>query len=180
MPKAFLYLLLALPLILSGCFSNKKASRFDASVLQPATAEMVNLLDEDDFVGTERVAREPTVSGAYVNRMALMENASEAELLALMNHPEGEVVATAFEGLAMQQYNELKQVLLDLSEREIRVSYLAGDVLRTLPVLEYAYVYVLKYDFENPSPSTVPIDIGLSAEEKAFIENRILAIRQLI
>lgn len=148
--------------------------------LNPATQEMVELLIESDFVGTERIAKGGATSVEYVNRISLMESATDKELLALLGHPEGEVTATAFEGLATRDYSELKTILLNLTEGEKMVNYMAGDVYQTIPVLEYAYVYVLQYEFENPNPSVAPVEIGLTPEERAFVENRIKALRQLL
>jgi hypothetical protein len=165
-------------LIIVACKANRPASDFDSGSLSPATAERVSALVEFDFVGTERIARQDETSVAFTNRQALMDTATDEELLNLMGHPEGEVVATAFEALAKRRHVDLKRILLDLSEGEKRVNYLQGDVFLEMSVIEYAYVYVLNNQFEQKLNAGEPVPIGLKPEEKAFIENRIKALRQ--
>ncbi|HKK40071.1 MAG TPA: hypothetical protein VJ949_11680 [Cryomorphaceae bacterium] len=165
-------------LLIISCKSGKDLSRFNDDQISPELSEMVNRLIETDYIGTEKIGRSPEPSAAYASREALLSMASEEELLALIDHPEGEVAATAFEGLLRNRYSDLKMELLNLSKGDRTLNLIQGDVVFTMPALEYAYVNLLGNDFDSTSNQNKPIKIGLSDAEKAFIENRIMAIRQ--
>ena len=158
-------------LLLFSCKSGKDVSTLEQDNISPELTELVNLLIKTDYIGTEKVGRSPEPSAAYASREALLSMASEEELLLLTNHPEGEVAATAFEGLIRRHYSDLKTELLKLSE---------GDIAFTMPALEYAYVNLLGNDFEGGHSENEVIEIGLNGAEKAFVENRIKAIRQTL
>lgn len=150
----------------------------EQSNIRPELTELVNFLIETDYIGTERVGRSPEPSAAYASREALLSMASKEELLELINHPEGEVAATAFDGLVRQDYPDLKTELLNLSKGDRKLNFLKGDIAFIMPALEFAYVHILGNDFDGGRSENEPIDIGLSKDEKAFVENRIMAIRQ--
>ena len=164
--------------LLFSCKSGKDVSTLEQNKISPELTELVNLLIETDYIGTERIGRSPEPSGAYASREALLSIASEEELLALISHPEGEVAATAFDGLVRRHYSDLKTELLNLSKGDRKLNFLKGDIAFTMPALEFAYVNLLGNDFEESISENKLIEIGLSDSEKAFVENRIKAIRQ--
>lgn len=153
-------------------------STLEQDKISPELTELVNLLIETDYIGTERIGHSPEPSAASTSREALLSMASEEDLLALISHPEGEVAATAFEGLVKQDYRDLKTELLNLSKGDRKLNFLKGDIAFTMPALEYAYVNILGNDFDGSISENEQIEIGLSNNEKAFVENRIKAIRQ--
>lgn len=165
-------------LLLISCQSGKNTAGYDSSQLSPELIELVNLLIETDYIGTEKIGRSPEPSEAYATREALLSMASEEELLALIDHPEGEVAATAFEGLLRRDYSEIKKELLNLSKGDRKLSYIKGDVVFVMPAIEYAYVNLLGNDFDRNPSDIEKVEIGLNKAEKAFVENRIIAIRQ--
>jgi len=175
--KSFSILLL---ILLFSCKSGKDISNPEQDLLSPAVVEMVKLLIETDYIGTESIGRSQEPSPAYASREALLSLATEAELLALIDHPEGEVAATAFEGLVRKNYGDLKTQLLNLSKGDRTLRYIQGDMVFTLPAIEYAYVNILGNEMEGNYIENTRVDIGLSNAEKAFVENRIKAIRQTI
>ena len=142
--------------------------------------DLVNLLIETDYIGTEKIGRSPEPSAAYASREALLSMASDEELLALIDHPEGEVAATAFDGLLRRNYSGIKNELLNLSKGNRKLSYIKGDIVFVMPAIEYAYVNLLGNDFEGNPGEAEQVEIGLSSAEKAFVENRIIAIRQTL
>ena len=166
--------------VLLSCKSGKEVLSFNSDQLSPELTELVNLLVETDYIGTQSIGRSNEPSLAYANREALLSIASEEELILLINHPEGEVAATAFEGLVRKKYGDLKNELLNLSKGDRQLSYLKGDVVFVMPALEYAYVIILGNELAGISGKNTRVDIGLSEAEKAFVENRIIAIRQTI
>lgn len=167
-------------LLLFSCKSGKDVSTLEQDNMSPELTELVNLLIETDYIGTEKVGRSQEPSAAYASREALLSMASEEELLLLTSHPEGEVAATAFEGLIRWHYSDLKTALLNLSEGDRKLNFLKGDIVFTMPALEYAYVNLLGNDFEGGHGENEVIEIGLNDAEKAFVENRIKAIRQTL
>ncbi len=166
--------------LLFSCKSGKEVSGFNSNQLSPELIELVNLLVETDYIGTQSIGRTNEPSAAYANREALLSRASEEELTILINHPEGEVAATAFEGLVRKNYSDLKNELLNLSKGDRQLSYIKGDVVFVMPALEYAYVIVLGNEMDGHSVENTRVNVGLSDAEKAFVENRIMAIRQTI
>jgi len=172
------YFSILMLLVLFSCKSGKDVSNPEQDTLGPAVSEMINRLVEADYIGTESIGRSPEPSPAYANREALLSLATEEELLKLIDHPEGEVAATAFEGLVRRNYTELKTALLNLSKGDRTLRYIQGDMFFTMPALEYAYVNILGNKMEGNLVENTRVDIGLSSAEKAFVENRILAIRQ--
>lgn len=159
------------------CKTGKQA--FDAEKLSSPVRELVATVEKNGFIGTEQIGRPGETSEAYQTRMALLEAATDTELIILTEHPDGEVAATAFQGLVNRDYNELKEVLLDFTKGERSLNYIQGDMFMEMSLLEFAYLYVLEYDLDDStSTGGTKIEIGLSAEEKAFIRNRILALRQ--
>ncbi|MCZ4409511.1 hypothetical protein O3Q51_11870 [Cryomorphaceae bacterium 1068] len=175
--KAFYILFLFL---LFSCKSGKDVSTFSYAELSPELTELVKLLVETDYIGTQSIGRSNEPSVAYANREALLSIASEDELILLINHPEGEVAATAFEGLVRKNYSDLdlKEELLNLSKGDRLLSYLKGDVVFVMPALEYSYVIILGNELDGNFSENTIVNIGLSEAEKAFVENRIMAIRQ--
>lgn len=170
------YILLVV--LLLSCKWGKDVSTFEQSQISPELTVLVNMLIETDYIGTEKMGRSSSPSAAYANREALLSIATEEELIKLISHPEGEVAATAFEGLSRRNYNYLKRELLNLSEGDRQLSYIKGDIVFVMPALEYAYVNILGNEFRGNSGVGEQIRIGLEPTEKAFIENRIMAIRQ--
>lgn len=164
--------------LLFSCKSGHEISNSDLTNLSPETAELVALLIETDYIGTEFVFRTPEPSVAYANREALLTLASENELITLTEHPEGEVAATAFEGLVRNEYADLKTEFLRLSAGDRKLNFIQGDVVYPMPALEYAYVNVLGNSLEGAATTSAFVPIGLTEAEKAFVENRIKAIRQ--
>jgi hypothetical protein len=167
-------------LLLISCKSGSDLSAFSYGELSPELTEMVKLLEETDYIGTQSIGRTNEPSAAYANREALLSLASEKELLRLINHPEGEVAATAFEGLVRKNYNDLKKELLNLSKGDRHLSYIKGDIVFVMPALEYAYVIILGNQLDGDYGENTIVNIELSEEEKAFVENRIMAIRQTL
>lgn len=172
---------IALIFVASGLFQCKsQKNAFDGDSIRPGVMGLAGQIEQDDFIGTESVGKTDETSPAYHTRMALINTANEAELIQLLNHPDAEVAATAFEGLALKNHPDLKKELLNLSEGERFLNYIQGDIYTELSLLEYAYLYVLKYDINHPDGETEETQaLDLNSAEKAFIRNRILALRQL-
>jgi hypothetical protein len=163
-----------------GCKSNQDISKFDYDDISPELKILVENLIKTDYIGTEKIGRSPELSPAYANREAIFSLAGQEELLALIDHPEGEVAATAFEGLAKMEYADLKTELLNLSKGDRALNFIKGDVIFTMPALEYAYINVLGIGFDEENSENHPLETDLTKDEKAFIENRIKAIKQTL
>lgn len=177
MKKIFFLVVLTIAIGLTHCKSNRVV--FNDDQIRPVVKALAEQIVKDDFVGTESVGRTGETSPAYETRMALINAATEDELVQLLRHPEGEVAATAFEGLAKKNYPNLKSELMNLTGGERFLNYIKGDIFSDLSLLEYAYLYVLKYDINDPDGVTEEtLDQGLTSAEKAFIRNRILSLRQ--
>lgn len=173
----------ALAVLFAACSGLRGGSGFDSDKVSPHVLDMADDIAKEGFVGTQSIGRNPAVSPTHVLRMEFIRTATVEELLEFLNHPSGVVKATAFEGLHAKGYTDLKQSLLDLSEGDDVIRYIHGDVEYFLPLVEYAYTVVLGMTLEGESPAYAPVEtvpIGLSATEKAFVENRILAVRSRI
>lgn len=173
-------ILLVSVLLFFSCKSGKESAKFDSEGISPALIELVNNLIETDYIGTEKIGRSPELSPAYANRETIFTLATRKELSALVNHPEGEVAATAFEGLVRMGYEDLKSELFKLAKGDRKLNYIQGDVILTMPALEYATVHILGMELDGETPPVKTVEIGLTDDEKAFIENRIKAIRQTL
>jgi hypothetical protein len=173
-------ILLFLLLCFFSCKSGQKAADFDFKGMNPLLSEMVAGIVSDDHISTPSVGRSRQPSESYANRRALMDVATDEELVRLLDHPDGEVRVTAFEALQERGYSDMTEALMSIRTPALEVDYLMGDIAFKMPALEYAYVAVLG----NAIPGEELVyqnaelkDIGLSAEQKAMIVKDILEQR---
>ena len=165
-------------IVLFSCKSGKNISTSEQTELSNEVAEMVESLIKTDYIGTENLGRSSQVSPAYIDRENLLSTAREKELLALIDHPEGEVAATAFEGLVRKEYPNLTEQLFKLGDENRKLNYIKGDVLIVMSALEYAYVVVLGNDMHENPVKSARVKIGLTSAEKSSVEKKIISIRQ--
>lgn len=127
--------------------SEKKSLNLSSEVKQ-----LVDEISADNYIGTEQVARKPEMDPAYARRLKLMRIASDDELLALTGNPNAIVSLTAFQGLYNRGNETVPAIFKGFRKRKDVITYLRGDVAMDMPMLEYAYVYVMHYQIPDEEP----------------------------
>lgn len=134
-------------LTLIGCKQNKEilSGIGEPIKLSAEVATLRSAITAANYIGTEYSSRKPNVDPNYTNRMKLMRIATDEELLTLSGDTNAVVSLTAFEGL-YNRGNEIVSVIFEgYRSRSDMIMYLKGDIAMEMPMLEYAYVYVMDY-----------------------------------
>ena len=165
-----LYLLMVLVVFLTdGCKS--KTSLSDVAFAPKELREEIRLLadsvKQDNYIGTEQMGRLPIAAPAYLRRQALMHKAYDAELKNLAAHPNTVVSLVAFEGLYERGDDAVPELFNQISERSDILHYIRGDISMRIPMLEYAYVYVMRYPLPNES---LPTELAPSSPKYPLTE----------
>jgi hypothetical protein len=166
--------------LLISCGSTKKAAdNYDSGDIRPMVMSMAEGVANDNFLGTEYVARQPKPSEAFQRREALMQTANADELKKLTEHPNPIVALVAFEGLHRQFDPAVPKIIKRFQERSEIIQFLDGDVERRMPMIEYAYVKIMLYDMPgeiNPDKNSEPT-VELSEKAQNLIQERIVELR---
>ena len=154
MKNTFFYIpMLMAVLFLLACGNKKEitAQDYDPSLLRP---EIVTLADEifnDNYIGTELMGRMPQTAPAYTRRLRLMSEATPEELRVLTYHPGTIVQLVAFEGLYENGDPAVPVILDRFTSNPELIQYIKGDISQEIPMLEYAYVYVMRFTLPGES-----------------------------
>jgi hypothetical protein len=181
--NAILFLVIAISTAV-GCSSqgNFSKSYFDTRVISEETRLLADSISRDTYIGTEQMGRLPIPAPAYLRRQALMRNAKDAELHMLLDHPDAIVRLVAFEGLYERSDARIPDLLEKIAADGAIIQYIKGDISSQIPALEYAYVYVMRYEMpEEPAPSELTPaapKFDLPAETRAEMVRRIAALRK--
>lgn len=177
------FLFTGLLLCSSGCRSKVDVSESEKKPLNLSTEvkELVDQIISDNYIGTEQVARKPVVDPAFERRLKLMRIATDSELLALSGNPNPVVSLIAFEGLYNRGNSTVPAIFEGLRKRNDIIHYLRGDLSMEMPMLEYAYVYVLDYNIPDEEPPSEIIQsepkFALSEEVQSAVIERIDGLR---
>ena len=164
----------------------KPKDEVSATDLKPVNlrSEIKALAEEianDNYIGTEQIARKREVDSAYTRRFELMRITTDNELLALTGNPNPVVSLVAFEGLYNRGNSTVPNIFEGFKERTDMIRYIRGDLALDMPMLEYAYVHVMRYsipDEEFPS-ELLPAEpkFEISKTEQSAIIQRIDGLR---
>ncbi|NEN24634.1 hypothetical protein G3O08_14095 [Cryomorpha ignava] len=113
---------------------------------------LVEKITADNYIGTEQIARKQEMDPAYARRLKLMRIATDDELLALTGNPNAVVSLIAFEGLYNRGNETVPAIFEGIRKRKDIIRYIRGDIAMDMPMLEYAYVYVLHYKIPDEEP----------------------------
>jgi hypothetical protein len=180
--KPFGSFLIIVLLFVTSCKSKKELEQTSAG-LSAQTEKLVAEIEADNYIGTRYMARIQTESPAWARRQQLMNDASDNELILLATHANAVVMLTAFEGLHRRKHSEAKNIFTRLTYNNEKVSYIKGDIYSSMPVLEYAFVYVLGYTIpgeEQPYMDITPEKyLDLTPVEVREVMKNIEAYRRL-
>lgn len=139
-----------------GCKSraNLSESVYSSKEIREEIRLLVDSIKQDNYIGTEQMGRLPIAAPAYLRRRALMDKAYDAELKNLAAHPNTVVSLVAFEGLYERGDDAVPELFNQISERSDILHYIRGDISMRIPMLEYAYVYVMRYPLPGESIPT--------------------------
>lgn len=142
---------------------------------------LVDQIEADNYIGTEQVSRKQEMDPAYARRLKLMRIATDSELLALTGNPNAVVSLVAFEGLYNRENATVPAIFKGFRERKDVIQYLRGDISTELPMLEYAYVYVMHYTIPNEDPPSeieqLEPKFQITKEDQVLIVQRIDGLR---
>ena len=150
-------------IVFAGCNSNHKVAESDKNPMN--LSEKVEKLRQqialDNYIGTEYIARKQDVDSAYLRKQELMLIGTNEELLALTGDPNPIVSLTAFQGLYDRGNAIVPTIFNGYKGRTDRIRFVRGDLMMELPMLEYAYVYIMNYEipdeeFAGDSPEDKP------------------------
>ena len=174
---------LCLLLCASGCKPKDELSAVDPKPVSISN-EVKTLAEEiaaDNYIGTEQIARKQEMDSAYSRRLKLMRVATDSELLALTGNPNAVVNLIAFEGLYNRENSTVPTIFEGFKNRSDMIRYIRGDLALDMPMLEYAYVYILRYSIpDEESPSEIEPSLPkfeLSREEQSAIIEKIDGLR---
>lgn len=136
-----------------GCKSgaNLSESVYSPKEIREEIRLLVDSIKQDNYIGTEQMGRLPIAAPAYLRRQALMAKAHDAELKNLAAHPNTVVSLVAFEGLYERGDDAVPELFNQILERNDILHYIRGDISTRIPMLEYAYVYVMRYPLPGES-----------------------------
>jgi hypothetical protein len=139
-----------------GCKSgaNLSESAYSPKEIREEIRLLVDSIKQDNYIGTEQMGRLPIPAPAYLRRQALMDKAYDAELKNLAAHPNTVVSLVAFEGLYERGNDAVPELFNQILERNDILHYIRGDISTRIPMLEYAYVYVMRYPLPGESTPT--------------------------
>ncbi len=132
-----------------SCKSQKQTGD-SASIISEKTKELAQKVRNDNLISSERIGRDSQSSPSYQKAEQLKEQASLSELRLLTDDENAVLSGVAFEGLSEREYDEIDEVLVKFIERDDRVSVVTGDILRDIPLLQYAFENVLGYSVNDP------------------------------
>ena len=182
--KNNLFFLLMVILVSSAACKSKidisESEKVPMNISGEVTA-LVDKIQEDNYIGTEQVSRKPEMDPAYARRLKLMRIATDSELLALTGNTSAVVSLIAFEGLYNRENATVPAIFEGFRKRKDIIQYIRGDISMEMPMLEYAYVYVMQYTIPDEQP---PSEIEqsepkftLAKEEQDAIIERIDGLR---
>ena len=177
------YIGLILLIFSIGCRQKVEVSEFEKKplMLSDEVEELASEIAKDNYIGTETVGRMPQMDPAYARRLKLMGIATDDELLTLTGNPNAVVSLVAFEGLYNRENETVPAIFDGFLERSESIRYLKGDVMMEIPLLEYAYVYVMNYQIpDEEPPSEVEVadpKFTLSKEKQEVVLLRINGLR---
>src|SRR5690606_23406251 len=129
----------------------------------------------------ETIARNPEMDPAYARRLKLMRIATDGELLTLTGNSSAVVSLIAFEGLYNRGNSMVPVIFEGFKKRTDNIRYLRGDIAIDIPMLEYAFVYVLHYAIPDEEPPSEieqsPPKFEISKQEQNAIIERIDGLR---
>ena len=140
-----------LMLVLAACNSKVKIAEADENPMK-LSEKVENLRKQialDNYLGTEFIARQQEVDSAYLRKQELMLIATDDELLALTGDPNPVVSLTAFQGLYNRSNAIVPTIFKGYKNRTDRIRFLRGDLMMDIPMLEYAYVYIMHYEIPD-------------------------------
>lgn len=128
----------------------------DAPTLSSQVKMLSAEIAEDNYIGTEQTGRREGMDPAFARRLKLMRIATDAELLILSGDTNAVVGLTAFEGLYKRGNESVPAIFTGFMKRDDIIQYLRGDIAMQMPMLEYAYVYIMHFKIPNePMPPEV-------------------------
>ncbi len=181
--SALLYIGMTMIILTFSCRQKVEVSEFEKKplMLSDEVEKLASEIAKDNYIGTETVGRMPEMDPAYARRLKLMRIATDDELLTLTGNPNAVVSLVAFEGLYNRENETVPAIFDGFLERSESIRYLKGDVMMEIPLLEYAYVYVMNYQIpDEEPPSEVEVadpKIVLSKEKQDEILLRIDGLR---
>lgn len=140
------------------------------------TADLVEKVSNDNYVGTAIVGKGGGPSAAYERRRDLMDSASLKELRNLVFHENPAVSLTAFQALCEQNDKAVSEALeMVYAKENVQVHVIQGDVSLEMSTLEYAYGYILGLplagkEFQNDAL----VDYAISPELQKQLKQRIV------
>lgn len=147
--KGVFILMVGIVLFAMALSCNRKkdvtSGKSEPVTLSPEVKTLRSAISTANYIGTEQISRKPVMDPNYANRLKLWRLASDDELLILSGDTNAVVALTAFEGL-YQRGNKVVPVIFDgYLKRSDIISYLKGDIAHRMPMIEYAYVYIMHY-----------------------------------
>ena len=149
--------------VFSACNSKHKLGNSDQDTNQLSN-KIENLRQQiarDNYIGTERIARQQYVDSAFLRKQEFMRIASDDELIVLASDSNAIVSLTAFQGLYSRGNSVLPTIFKGYKKRTDHIRFIRGDLMMDMPMLEYAYVYIMQYEipdeeFPGDGPKEVP------------------------
>lgn len=157
----------------------------DLSSFQSIRSEVmdsIKLIESYNRIEEEHIGIDGKKSTTYKRRRWLSTNATEKELLLLIEYPATIIKVAAFEGLYKRKYAKIAHVLLQLSRNSELVYHSAGCVTMVRPIGEFLYYNIMRYDLpELKLPPYPPQDrkIVLPDSIKTLVIKNIVAQREV-
>ncbi len=145
--------LLVAGIFIGACGTKKEitAQAYDPALLRHEILTLADEIFNDNYIGTELMGRLPQTAPAYTRRLRLMSEATTDELLVLTHHPGTIVQLVAFEGLYEKTDPAVPLIIDRFKSNTERIQYIQGDISQEIPMLEYAYVYVMRFALPGES-----------------------------
>lgn len=108
----------------------------------------------------------------FITRSWIMKNSTESELLQLINYPNGNVKAIAYEGLLTKKTfaNRLELVIKAINDTAYLVNFQLGSEGYKIEIGKYLMIEVLRFDDEFPLPPPLPY-YGFNQSDKEILLN---------
>ena|SRR5690554_1071440 len=135
----------------TACKSEFKAVDADRKgiVLSKEVKELREQIAHDNYMGTVYIARKPEVDSAYLRKQTLIKIATDDELIDLTGDPNPVVSLTAFQGLYNRAHSVVPIIFNGYKSRTDHIPFVHGDLITDMPLLQYAYVYVMEYNIPD-------------------------------
>ncbi len=85
-----------------------------------------------------------------------MANATEEELISLIQYPNAVVKATAFHGLVMKGNPQVARIMVDFSQTDETIHLVSGCIGEPMLLSEYCFTNVMWYKMPGGPPSPPP------------------------